>query len=88
MSTGKVILATLVVGILGVGGGLFGYRHLYPEDEQPQLLDLIPHPFQSRAPLPEFSLPDLNGAQVTNRQWAGKVLVLKIGRASCRERVS
>ena len=84
MSTGKIILITLLAGFISVGAGILANKYLQPAKEG-KIGDpsLIPEPLQVRTSLPEFNLPDLQGRERHSSQWAGKLLVLNFWATWC-----
>jgi thiol-disulfide isomerase/thioredoxin len=84
MTSGKIILITLLVGILSVVAGVLGNRYLTMTMEgAPTESSLLPRPLKARTTLPEFTLPDLEGRPVASNRWAGKVLVLNFWATWC-----
>jgi thiol-disulfide isomerase/thioredoxin len=84
MSTGRIVAATLVVGIAGVGAYIAGEKYLNPAP--PKVIpktSLIPQPLQPVESLPEFTLTDLDGQPQPISRWAGKVLVLNFWATWC-----
>lgn len=84
MSTGRIVAATLVVGIVGVGAYIAGEKYLNPAPPKaiPES-SLIPQPQQRLKSLPEFTLTDLEGQPQHSSRWAGKVLVLNFWATWC-----
>jgi len=84
MSTGKILLITILAGVLSVGAGILGQKYLKTEKEQPiGKPSLRPEPLNLRTSLPEFSLPDLQGREQHSGQWSGKLLVLNFWATWC-----
>jgi len=83
MTTGKVVLVTLIAGTLGAGLAMLS-RQWQGEGVG---LDLVLGIGDSQGDrleeLPELSLPDLTGAEVHSSAWAGKVLVLNYWATWC-----
>ncbi len=84
MSSGKIILITLLAGFLSVGAGILANKYLQPaEKREIGNPSLIPEPTQVRTRLPEFRLPDLQGRERHSGEWAGKLLVLNFWATWC-----
>jgi thiol-disulfide isomerase/thioredoxin len=84
MTTGKVILITVLAGTISIGFALFGKQWL----EGGKSLDFqLPSLGQSGKDrldsLPDFRLPDLDGRETSSNDWAGKVLVLNYWATWC-----
>jgi thiol-disulfide isomerase/thioredoxin len=84
MTSGKIVLVTLLAGALGFGfavvsrhwlGADWGLipTHLFSGDSSPDRLDR----------LPGFRLPDVHGEEIDSNRWAGKVLVLNFWATWC-----
>lgn len=83
MSRSKILMLTGLASILGVGSGLLLYRYWDPDQDPLAFLDRFQQGFQSQPRVPEFTLPGLDGAPVSSRLWAGKVLVLNFWATWC-----
>jgi thiol-disulfide isomerase/thioredoxin len=83
MSTGKIILVTLLAGLLSIGAGVLGHRYLNPPGPDGSSRSLVPRPLQTLRQLPAFSLTDVAGETVTSERWQGKVLVLNFWATWC-----
>lgn len=79
MSTRKILLGILLVGMLGLLASLLIYRYGASETAAPDASFLIPQYTR----LPEFSLPNLQGTPMNSSQWAGQVLVLNFWATWC-----
>jgi thiol-disulfide isomerase/thioredoxin len=82
MNSAKIILITLIAGVLSVGAGVLGHWYLSPEGRG-SMVSLIPSPLKTRTTLPDFTLPDLDDRPQASSQWAGKVLVLNFWATWC-----
>ena len=83
MSTGKVVLVTVLAGLIGIGSAILGQKWL-GEGKMPSLaLDIKGHSDQRLESLPDFRLPDLAGQEIDSSSWAGKVLVLNYWATWC-----
>jgi thiol-disulfide isomerase/thioredoxin len=84
VSTGKVILATVLAGVLGTGAALLGQRWLGEGRSLNVAIPKLMGPTDDRLlSLPEFSLPDVSGRPVASSDWAGKVVVLNFWATWC-----
>jgi thiol-disulfide isomerase/thioredoxin len=83
MSSGKIILITLLAGIVSVGGGVLGHKFFDPQEKTPSGDPLIPQPLRRLSSLPDFSLPDLQGNLRHSSHWAGKVLLINYWATWC-----
>jgi thiol-disulfide isomerase/thioredoxin len=84
MTTGRVVLATVLAGVISIGLALFGQQWLgegKPLDIQ--LPDLVRSTDDRLHSLPEFSLPDLQGHETASSTWAGKVVVINFWATWC-----
>jgi thiol-disulfide isomerase/thioredoxin len=83
MSTAKVVLVTVLAGIIGVGFAIFGKQWL--GDDKPLHLPIrLGTPDDDRLDsLPELRLPDLTGRELSSQTWAGKTLVLNFWATWC-----
>lgn len=84
MTRGKLVLLMVIVGLLGIGVGLFGAWWLngkpglelpFPGDKDNATGQLDR--------LPRFRLPGLDGQEVASSRWAGKILVLNFWATWC-----
>jgi thiol-disulfide isomerase/thioredoxin len=84
MTSGKIVLVTLLAGALGFGFAVVSRHwlgadwsliptHLFSGDSTPDRLDR----------LPGFRLPDVHGEEIDSNRWAGKVLVLNFWATWC-----
>jgi thiol-disulfide isomerase/thioredoxin len=84
MTTGKVILVTVLAGTLSILVAVFGQRWLgegKPLDiSLPKIVDRGGDRLDS---LPEFRLPDTEGREIASSAWAGKVLVVSFWATWC-----
>jgi thiol-disulfide isomerase/thioredoxin len=80
MSTGKVILVTVLAGTISIGFAIFGQRLL--EQGHLPILSMGRGPERLET-LPDFQLPDLTGRKIASNTWAGKVLVLNFWATWC-----
>jgi thiol-disulfide isomerase/thioredoxin len=80
VTTGKVILVTVLAGALSLGAAIFGQRWLDLERAKSPSGVRGAGTLQS---LPDFQLPDLTGRQIQSSTWAGKVLVLNFWATWC-----
>jgi thiol-disulfide isomerase/thioredoxin len=84
MTTGKVVLITILAGTLSVGLALLGQRWLGEgrpmEIRLPSLKQTADDRLQS---LPEFRLRNLQGREIASSAWAGKLLVLNFWASWC-----
>lgn len=83
MNTGKIIVITLLAGIVSVGAGVMSQKYLNPPTPDAGPPSLIPQPMQTLKSLPDFSYPRLDGQTASSKQWAGKVLVLNFWATWC-----
>jgi thiol-disulfide isomerase/thioredoxin len=83
LSTGRIILVTLLAGMLSVVAGLLGHRYLNPPGPGSATHSLVPQPLQTVRQLPEFSLRDVSGETLHSTRWNGKVLVLNFWATWC-----
>jgi thiol-disulfide isomerase/thioredoxin len=84
MTTGKIVVATILTGIIGIGATIFR-QHWLGENGS----------FRLRLPLsrdrgtdhidklPDFRLPDIHGREIASSSWTGKVLVLNYWATWC-----
>jgi len=83
MSTGKVILVTVLAGLIGIGSAILGQKWL-GEGRMPSLATELKGYSETRLEsLPGFRLPDLTGQEIESSSWAGKVLVLNYWATWC-----
>jgi len=83
MSTGKVILVTVLAGLIGIGSAILGQKWL-GEGRMPSLATELRGYSETRLEsLPGFRLPDLTGQEIESSSWAGKVLVLNYWATWC-----
>ena len=84
MTTGKVVLVTILAGSISIGFAIFGQQWL---GEGKALNIELPRIGQNAGDrlrsLPEFSLPDTSGREMASSAWAGKVLVLNFWATWC-----
>jgi thiol-disulfide isomerase/thioredoxin len=83
MSSGKIVIITLLAGILSVGAGVLLQDHLNPPSTSNGDASLIPQPLAVLSSLPDFTLTDLEGNPRDSRGWAGKILVLNFWATWC-----
>ena len=84
MTTGKVILVTVLAGAISIVSAIFGQRWL--GDGKPLeivLPRLIDHGSDRLDSLPELRLPDTEGREVASSAWAGKVLIVNFWATWC-----
>jgi thiol-disulfide isomerase/thioredoxin len=83
MNTGRVVLATVLVGVIGVASAILGQQWL--GDGKPLSLPVkLDRPDDGRLDsLPDFRLPDRSGREVHSGAWAGKVVVLNYWATWC-----
>lgn len=83
MTTGRVVLVTILAGTLSIGFAVFGQRWL-GEGQGVDLLGVLDRPTPDRLDsLPELRLPDLEGREIGSHAWAGKVVVLNFWATWC-----
>jgi thiol-disulfide isomerase/thioredoxin len=84
MTTGKVVLVTMLAGAISIGIAIFGQQFL---DEGKGLKLPLRSPRDAGADgldaLPAFRLPDISGQEIASDRWAGKVLVLNFWATWC-----
>jgi thiol-disulfide isomerase/thioredoxin len=84
MTTGKVVLVTVLAGAISIGLAVLGQRWL---DESKGFALQLPKSLVDKGDrlevLPEFRLPDTGGVEVSSKAWAGKVLVLNFWATWC-----
>ena len=84
MTTGKIVLVTVLAGAISIGVAIFGQQWL---DEGQGMV--LPLPLQRDAAgdrldrLPAFRLPDIGGRETASSSWAGRVLVLNFWATWC-----
>ncbi len=84
MTTGKVILGTVLAGTISIGVALFGDRWLDGDETVSIPLSIKgDRNIDYLDQLPAFELPDLSGRNIDSRTWAGKVLVLNFWATWC-----
>jgi len=82
MTTGKIVLVTVLAGAISIAFAIFGQRWL--GEEQGLVLPLNRDDTSDRIEqLPEFRLPDIAGRDMVSSSWAGKVLVLNFWATWC-----
>lgn len=84
MTTGKVVLVTVLAGTISIAFAIFGKRWV----EDGTVPSLPPALTRDRAgerldSLPDFRLPDLAGRELASSTWAGKVLVVNFWATWC-----
>jgi peroxiredoxin len=83
MKTGKVVLVTVLAGLIGIGSAIFGQKWL-GDGKMPNLTVRLGGNVEDRLEsLPDFRLPDLTGREIKSSSWAGKVLVLNYWATWC-----
>ena len=80
MSTGKVVLVTVLAGSISIGLAIFGQEWLAGRDFSGFTRASKTDRLNS---LPEFRLKDVDGKEHTSNGWAGKVLVLNYWATWC-----
>ena len=81
MSSGKIILITVLAGALSIAAALLSDKWLAgPEGTTASTAVRVEKPIDS---LPAFKLPDLDGREHASNSWAGKVLVLNFWATWC-----
>lgn len=84
MTTGKVVLATILAGAISIGFAIFGQQWLGDGKtlniRMPNFGQMDNDQLHS---LPDFRLPDLEGREVPSTEWAGKVVVLNFWATWC-----
>jgi thiol-disulfide isomerase/thioredoxin len=80
MTTGKVILVTVLAGSISIGVAIFGQRLL--EQGRGPILSSGQETAHLDS-LPDFTFPDLTGRKIASNTWAGKVLVLNFWATWC-----
>lgn len=84
MTTGRIVLVTVLAGAISIGFAIFGQQWL---DEEQGLVLPLPLDRDDTSDridkLPEFSLPDITGQEMVSSSWAGKVLVLNFWATWC-----
>jgi thiol-disulfide isomerase/thioredoxin len=83
MSSGKIILITLLAGLFSVGAGILGHNYFNQPSTPHDAESLVPQPLRALSNLPEFSLPDTAGNIQSSSQWQGKVLVVNFWATWC-----
>ena len=84
MTTGKVVLVTILAGTLSVGLALLGQRWLGEGKPLEIRLPSLQHtPRDLLQSLPEFRLPSPEGREIPSSTWAGKLLVLNFWATWC-----
>jgi thiol-disulfide isomerase/thioredoxin len=84
MTTGKIVVATVLAGTISIGAAIFGQQWL---GEEPSFK--LPFPLAEDSSterldkLPDFHLPDISGQKIASSSWAGKVLVLNFWATWC-----
>jgi len=84
MTTGRVILVTVLAGAISIVAAIFGQRWL--GDGKPldiPLPRLIERSGDRLDSLPELRLPDMDGGEVSSTAWAGKVLIVNFWATWC-----
>ncbi len=83
MTTGKVVLVTVLAGVISVGLAIFGQQWLGDGSEL-RLPIRLSGPADDRLDrLPDFSLPDVSGQDASSGAWTGKVVVLNFWATWC-----
>lgn len=81
MNTGKVVLVTILAGSISIGLGIFGQEWLAGRDLS--IFKRTSNHAGQLDSLPEFSMKDVDGRELTSISWAGKVLVLNFWATWC-----
>ncbi|MCP3870989.1 MAG: TlpA family protein disulfide reductase [Gammaproteobacteria bacterium] len=76
MSAARTLIALLLL-LAVMAGSWFGSRYFAPEPATAQLTG------EGVEQLPDFSFPDLEGAQRSNSEWTGRVLVVNFWATWC-----
>ncbi|MEA3278321.1 MAG: TlpA disulfide reductase family protein [Pseudomonadota bacterium] len=84
MTTGKVVLITVLAGTISIGFAIFGQQWLQEGKGLRLRLPLSQDGAQDRLDsLPDFRLADIAGGEMSSSAWAGKVLVLNYWATWC-----
>jgi thiol-disulfide isomerase/thioredoxin len=84
MTTGKVVLVTVLAGVISIGFAIYGKQWLGEgEPINIQLPALAQSTDDRLHSLPDFRLPDPSGREIASTAWAGKVLVLNFWATWC-----
>ena len=81
MSTGKVVLVTMLAGTISIGLAIFGQEWLIGRDLSG--FGRTKNNAEQLDRLPEFSLKDVDGRELASNSWAGKVVVLNFWATWC-----
>jgi len=84
MSSPKIIVITILAGLISIGAGVLGHRFFGPAGgEDGAQVSLISGTLSSRKSLPDFTLPNLAGEPRKSNEWGGKVLILNFWATWC-----
>jgi thiol-disulfide isomerase/thioredoxin len=84
MTTGKIVVATILAGVISIGAAIFGQQWLGEERSFKLPFPLAGDSGTDRLDkLPDFHLPDVSGREIASSSWAGKVLVLNFWATWC-----
>ena len=81
MSTGKVVLVTMLAGTISIGLAIFGQEWLTGRDLSG--FGRTKNNAEQLDRLPQFSLEDVDGRELASNSWAGKVVVLNFWATWC-----
>ncbi|MBK1643726.1 alkyl hydroperoxide reductase [Thiocapsa imhoffii] len=80
MSRTRIGLAILLAGMISVGVAMIGQRWIDARGTDQVTIIRPSAPLQI---LPEFSLPDLHGDEVSSSEWSGKIVILNYWASWC-----
>jgi len=83
VTTGKVVLVTVLAGIIGVGSAILGQRWMRDGHGLNLPVSLTRTDDGRLDSLPDFRLEDASGREIHSSAWAGKVLVLNYWATWC-----
>ena len=84
MTTGKIVLVTVLAGAISIGVAIFGQQWLDEGQALVVPLSLNRDDADDRLDrLPEFRLPDIGGQDMVSNSWAGRVVVLNFWATWC-----
>jgi len=81
LSTGKVVLVTMLAGTISIGLAIFGQEWLIGRDLSG--FGRTKNNAEQLDRLPQFSLEDVDGRELASNSWAGKVVVLNFWATWC-----